>query len=360
MVFTYILFMIVLCLIPSFCVAAWASVLFFLIGKIRQKWLRCLLPVAVAGLFIAGNLPFQAFLYTILGENEVVMSGPYPGILLMIPSATILAMGVITPFLLIREQFAVKKPWHVIFAAATVAATYTALYNFIVFFGQNRALTQTVISAPYLQYVTLSSQFLVAMAVAAAVFGVLLFLQDAGRGISGNYRKWGIRVAIAGSLFLILPAAGTAGLAVFLWWALEKIHGMLLQAGIAVAALLGIALFGTALAGIPGMGTVVNFSIITLVVIAFAVLVPFLYLSGGIDKNRQTVILFAGAVAADIVLSLIAWVFELGNRLTSDPITIVTFAEGGMIFAACAYVAGHYLGTRQTLSLSRTKGGEVS
>ncbi|MFA5416118.1 MAG: hypothetical protein WC295_11530, partial [Methanoregula sp.] len=79
----------------------------------------------------------------------------------------------------------------------------------------------------------------------------------------------------------------------------------------------------------------------------------------GIERNWQPVILFTGAVAADIVLTLVAVAFDLGEWLTSDPITIVTFAEGGIIFAVCAYTAGQYLITHRKYPSPPAEGGEV-
>ena len=129
--------------------------------------------------------------------------------------------------------------------------------------------------------------------------------------------------------------------------------------GISAAALVVLALAGTMLMGIPGLEMVLNFSIFTMAIMAFAVLVPFLYFAPGIGKTWQPVILLAGAVAADLIMSLIAVVFELGERLTSDPVTILTFAEGGMIIAACAYAAGQYLVTRKNLRTLTVEAGEA-
>lgn len=330
-------------LILSVGVAAWASVLFYLIGKIPQKWLQLILPLVVALVFIVGDLPFLTFLYTIIGENEFLMSGPYMSIFSVIPFATILAMGVITPFPFIREHLILKRPWYAFFAASTVAVTYIFLHNFIVAFGPHQGPIPDLSGAQYVHSVTLFCQFLDAAVIAAAVFGVLLFLQHAGCLLAGHPRKRGILVGIAGCLLVLMPAAGVGGLAVFLRLILQKLPGRILQIGVATAAILVLALAGTMLSGIPGMGTIVDFAIITLVIMALAVLVPFLYIAPTLEKDWQTVILLAGAVAADIVLTLFATVFELGERLTYDPITILTFAEGGIIFAACAYTAGQYL-----------------
>jgi len=122
--------------------------------------------------------------------------------------------------------------------------------------------------------------------------------------------------------------------------------------GISATALVVLALACTMLMGIPGLEMVVYFSIFTMAIMAFAVLVPFLYIAPGIEKDWQPVILLAGAVTADLVLSLIAVVFDLGERLTADPVTILAFAGGGIIVAACAYCAGQYHVIRQKNSLS--------
>jgi hypothetical protein len=188
---------------------------------------------------------------------------------------------------------------------------------------------------------------------------VILFLQHAGCLLAGHPRKRGILVVIAGSLLVLMPAAGVGGLAVFLRLILQKLPGRILQIGVATAAVLVLALAGTMLSGIPGMGTIVDFAIITLVIMALAVLVPFLHIAPATEKDWQTVILLAGAVAADIVLSLVTITFDLGERLTSDPLTIATFAEGGIIFAACAYIAGQYLVTHRKNPSSPVEGGDV-
>lgn len=344
----------------SLCVAAWASVLFYLIGKITQKWLQVILPIAVALVFIAGDLPFQAFLYTILGENDLFISGPLSFLFVIpFPFSTILAMGVIAPFPLIREHLTLKRPWYAIFAASTVAGTYVFFQLFIVAFGPHNETPQNLIGAQYIHSVTLFCQFFEAMVIAAAVFGVILFLKYAGRLVAGHRWKRGILFGITCSLLVLLPAAGVGGLAVFFWRILQKIPGRILRIGVAIAALLAIALAGTILSGIPGMGTIVDFAIITLVIMALAMLVPFLYLGSDIEKDWQPVILLVGAVAADIVLSLVAVAFDLGERLTSDPITIVTFAEGGIIFAACACLAGQYLVVHRKHPSSPAVGDEV-
>ena len=346
-------------LILSLCVAVWASVLFYLFGKIPQKGLQMILPVVVALVFIAGEIPFKAFLYTILGENEFLMSGPYMSVFSVIPFATILAMGVIAPFPLIREHLTLKRPWYAIFAASTVVGTYIFLHNFIVAFGPHQETSRNLSWTPYFQSVTLFSQFLEAIVIAAAVFGVIVFLQYANRMLAGNRLRRGILALVAIILIVLLPATGIGGFALFLWLVMQKIPGRINPVVISVAAVLLLALTGTMLSGISGMGTVVDYAVITMAIMAFAVLVPFLYLAPGIERNWQPVILFTGAVAADIVLTLVATVFELGEWLTSDPITIVTFAEGGIIFAACAYTAGQYLITHQKYPSPPAEGGEV-
>jgi len=349
-------------LILSLIIAAWTSVLFYLFGKIPQKWIRTILPVAIALVLVASAPHLDAFLSRTFMGNEFFVSSPLVGFFLAIPFSlvTILAMGVITPFPLIREHLALKRPWYAIFAAATVVGTYIFLRNFIVAFGPHQYQPQNAFWMPYVQSLTLFSQFLDAMVIAAAVFGVILFLQHATRMLAGNHRKRGILVVIAVSLVVLLPAAGIGGLALFFRLVLQKIPGRILPMGISVATILLLALTGTMLSGISGMGTIVDYAVITMVIMAFAVLVPFLYLAPGIERNWQPVILFAGAIVTDIMLTLVATVFELGEWLTSDPITIVTFAEGGIIFAACAYTAGQYLITHRKYPSPPAEGGEVS
>jgi len=335
-------------LIISLCIAAWASGLFYLIGKIPQKRLQMILPVAVALVFIAGDIPFTIFVSSVLGENEFFRTGPYTFILSLIPFATIIAMGIIMPFPIIREHLTLKRAWYAIFAATTIAATYIYLYLFIQISGQNAEIPLNFIGGYYVQVLTAFCQILDAMVIAAAVFGAILFLQYVNELLAGHHHKRGILAVIAGALLILLPSAGIGGLVVFLWLVLRKIPGKLFPIGVSVIAVFMLALFGSMLAGIPGIGIVVDTAIITMFIMALAMLVPFLYLAPSIEGKWQVVILLTGAVAADIVLSVMGIVFGLGERLTADPITMVTFAEGGIIFAACAYAAGQYLVTHRT------------
>jgi hypothetical protein len=347
-------------LILSLCVAAWASILFYLIGKIHQKLLQLILPLVVALVFIAGDLSFNAFLSRTLGGNESFMSGPLMSILFIIPVpfATILAMGAIAPFPLIREHLSLKRPWLAVFAASTVAATYILFRGFVVSFGPHPG-AYDIYGNPWFHPLTLFSQFLAAMVIAAAVFGVILFLQYVNRLVAGHRWKRGILTITAASLIILLPAAGIGGLAIFFWLVLQKVPRRINRMGVAVAALFVLALTGTMLSGIPDRGMIADYAVITMVIMSLAVLVPFLYIAPSIGKDWQPVVLLAGAVAADLILSLIATVFDLGECLTSDPLTILTFAEGGIIFAAAAFIAAKYLVMRRDQRLSPAGVGEA-
>ncbi|MDO9323936.1 MAG: hypothetical protein Q7T80_03155, partial [Methanoregula sp.] len=192
-----------------------------------------------------------------------------------------------------------------------------------------------------------------------AVFGAILFLQQVHSLVADHPKKQLILLAVAASLFVLLPAAGIGGLAVFFMTILRRIPGKIIPMGISVVALVVLSLIGSMLIGINGLELVVYFFIFPMVIMSFAVLVPFLYFAPGIGKTWQPVILLAGAVAADLILSLIAVVFELGGRLTSDPVTLLTFAEGGMILAACAFAAGQFLVTRHNSPSSSATAGEA-
>jgi len=330
-------------LIPSLCIATWASVLFYLIEKIPQRWLRITAPFAVALVFIACALPLTRFFYTTFGQNEVLMAGPFMEMLTQIPLVTVIAMGVIAPYPLIQKSLALTREWLAIFAAATVAGICLFLYYMIVAFGTHRSIPSELIDASYAQSLILLGQFIGAAVIAAAVFGSILFLVHADRLLAGHRRRRGILAAICCTCILVLPAAGTGGLAVFLWQVLHRLHGRLVPICTAILAVIILSLAGSALAALAGLELVINFTIITIVIMAFAVLIPFLYIAPGIRADWDPVILFAGAVVADLLLSLVAVGLGLGERLTPDPMTMVAFACGGIILAACVYAAGGYL-----------------
>lgn len=340
-------------------VAALASLFSYLIERIPLKWLHVVIPVAVALVFSAGERPFQSFMYTSLSANDFLLLGSFISIIHVIPQACILAMGVITPFPLIRKHLTLKREWHAIFAAAMIAVTGIYLLNMSIALGPRMGTYPDISRIPYIEFFTWLSQFLEAMVIAAAVFGAILFLQHVQSIVAGHPRNQSILLAVAACLLVFLPAAAIGGLAVFFMTILKRIPGRIIPMGISVVALVVLALAGTMLMGIPGLEMVVYFSIFTMAIMAFAVLVPFLYFAPGIGKAWQPVILLAGAVAADLFLSLIAVVFELGERLTSDPVTVLTFAEGGMILAACAYAAGVYLVTRRDSPSSPATEGEA-
>jgi hypothetical protein len=330
-------------LIPSLRIAAWASVLFYLIEKIPQKWLRTTAPFAVALVFIACAFPLTRFFYATFGQNEILMAGPFMGILTQIPLATVIATGVIAPYPLIRKALNLKREWLAIFAAATVAGICLFLSYMIIAFGPHTSIPSELIDASYAQALILLGQFFDAAVIAAAVFGSILFFVHADRLLAGHRRRRGILAAICCTCILVLPAAGTGGLAVFLWQVLHRLHGRLVLICTAVLAVIVFSLAGSAMAGLAGLELVINFTIITIVIIAFAVLIPFLFMAPGIRADWHQVILLAGAVAADLLLSLIAALLRLGERLTPDPMTMVAFACGGIVLSASAYAAGGYL-----------------
>jgi hypothetical protein len=340
-------------------VAVIASLFSYLIQKIPQKWLHVVIPVAVALVFSAGERPFQSFMYTSLSANDFLLLGSFITIIHVIPQACILAMGVITPFPLIRKHLTLKREWHAVFAAAMIAVTGIYLHNMFIALGPRMGTYPDISRIPYIEFYSGLSPFLAAMVIAAAVFGAILFLQQVHSLVADHPRKLSILLAVVVSLFVLLPAAGVGGLAVFFMTILRRIPGRIIPMGISVVALVVLSLLGSMLLGIPGLELVVYFFIFPMAIMAFAVLVPFLYFTPSIGKAWQPVILLAGAVAADLILSLIAVVFELGERLTSDPVTILTFAEGGMILAACAYAAGVYLVTRRDSRSSPATAGET-
>ncbi|MFA4860062.1 hypothetical protein [Methanoregula sp.] len=340
-------------------VAALASLFSYLIGRIPQRWLQAILPVAIALVFIAGERPFQSFMYTSLSANDALLLGSFVTIIHVIPQACILAMGAITPFPLIREHLTLKREWHAIFAAAMIAVTGIYLQNMFIAFGPRMGTYLDISRIPYIEFFTGLSQFVEAMVIAAAVFGAILFLQHVQSLVASHPCKQSILLAVVTSLFVLLPAAAIGGLAVFFMTILKRIPGRMIPMGISAAALVVLSLIGSILMGIPGLERVLYFSLFTMAIMAFAVLVPFLYFAPGIGKTWQPVILLAGAVAADLILSLIAVSFELGERLTADSVTILTFAEGGMIIAAGAFAVRQFLVTRDNSPSSPAMAGEA-
>ena len=346
-------------LIPALCIAALATLFYCLLEKIRQVWLRVIIPVAIAIVFMVGDRPFQSFMYTSLSANDLLLLGSFISIVHVIPTFGILAMGAITPFSFIRDQITLKRTWYAVFAAATIVFLSTSLFNMFISLGPRMGTYPDISGMPYIGFFTGLSQFLESMVIAATVFGAILFLQQVRSLVAGHPRKQGILLAVAGSLFVLLPAAGIGGLSVFFMTILKRIPGKLIPMGISAAALVVLSLIGSILMGIPGLEMILYFSLFTMAIMAFAVMVPFLYFAPGIGKTWQPVILLAGAVAADLILSLIAVAFELGERLTADPVTILTFAEGGMIIAACAFAVGQFLVTRYNSPSSPAMAGEA-
>lgn len=340
-------------------VALLASLFSYLIQKIPQRWLQAILPVAIALVFIAGERPFQSFMYTSLSANNVLLLGTFVTIIQVIPQACILALGVITPFSLIRKHLFLKREWHAVFAAAMIAVTVIYLHNMFIAFSPRMGTYPDISRIPYSEFFTGLSPFLAAMMIAAAVFGAILFLQQLNSLVADHPKKQSILLTAVASLFVLLPAAGIGGLAVFFMTILRRIPGRIIPMGISGAALVVLSLLGSMLRGIDGLELVVYFFIFPMTIMAFAVLVPFLYIAPGIRADWQPVLLLAGAVAADIILSSIAIVLDLGERLTSDPLTILTFAEGCMILAACAFVAGKYLVMQRDPRLPAAGAGEM-
>ncbi|MDO9323585.1 MAG: hypothetical protein Q7T80_01370, partial [Methanoregula sp.] len=215
--------------------------------------------------------------------------------------------------------------------------------------GPYPTVTDSFLGTSTLEIMFQSCIFLGAMIIAAAVFGVILFLQHAGSLIAAHHHRKGILIGMVLSLLVLLPAAGVGGLAVFFRLVLQKISGRILRMGVVIGAVLVLALAGTVLSGIYGMGSVVDLTILTMVIIALAVLVPFLYIFPVSGNDRDTVILLTGAVIADIVLLLFTIVLSLGEWLSPDLIRILTFAAGGMVIAGCIYSAGLYLITNRKI-----------
>jgi hypothetical protein len=330
-------------------VAVCASVVSYLIGKVPDKRAQAILPVAIALIFIAGYTPIDNFFRNAVAGNELLWSIQSLSMLFQIPFIIIVAMGAITLFPLVREHLTLTRPWFAIVAASVVAADYINIRNFMIsmMHGPYPTEISNFLGTSLLEIVFQSCIFLSAMILSAAVFGVILFLQHAGSLVAAHRDRRGILICIVISLLILLPAAGVGGLAVFFRLVLQKLPGRILQIVVATGAVLVLALAGIVLSGISGMGSVVDLTILTMVIMALAVLVPFLYFFPVSGNDRDAVILLAGAVAADIVLSLLAVTLDLGERLTADPVSILTFASGGMVFAGCIFCAGLYIVTHQ-------------
>ena len=339
-------------------VAVCASGLYYLIGKITDKRVQAILPVAIALVFIAGYTPLDHFFRSVVAGSEFLRSNPSLSMVFQIHFMIIVAMGVITLFPLIREHLTLKRPWFAVVAASIIAADYINLHNFMInmMHGPYPTVIGNFLGTPTLEIMFQSCIFLGAMIIAAAVFGVILFLQHVRSLIAAHHHRKGILIGMVLSLLVLMPAAGVGGLAVFFRLVLQKISGRILRMGMVIGAVLVLALAGTVLSGIYGMGSVVDLTILTMVIIALAVLVPFLYLFPVSGNDRDIVILLTGAVIADIVLLLFTVAMDPGEWLTPDLISILTFAAGGMVIAGCIYSAGQYLIThRKSLSASDVK-----
>lgn len=337
--------------------AAFTSLLYWLIERVPQRWLQIVITLVVVAFFIAGERPINVFLYSGLGANELLLIGPFISIIHGIPTACILAMAVILSFLFIREHLRMKRAWLGIFLAGTTAITMNFFQNMLISFGPNHGTPSSIYTMPYIEIISRSVEFFQVFVAASAVFGAFIFLQHVSVIARDHPSRRGILAASAISLLVLLPAAGIGGLSVYITTILGKCSGRLAPMVLSLAAMITFALAGSLLMGISGMDRILSFFIITTIVMAFALVVPFLYFAPGIGRIWQPVILLAGAAAADLVLSAIAVLLDLGERLTPDPLTILTFAEGGMILSACSCFTALYLVRRYAPSYPA---GEVS
>lgn len=341
-----ILALVLFMLIPSALAAGFATLLFCLLDRIRSRSLQIAI-VLVAGIaFIIGERPFHVFAYTSLGANELMLLGPLFSLVDMIPLALILSTGVLVSFLLIREHLGLKRAWAGVFVAGTIAIAVDFLKNFLIAFGPPNGRSSAIYSMPYYDLISRSGEVLLIFIAASAVFGMYIFIRQAGTLASGRRHQRGIRMAVVAGLLITLPAAAAGGLAVYLASICSKCSGRLVPMLLSLAAMVGVGIGGSLLRGIPGIEMLVGLFIIPTVVMAFAAVIPFVYFASGIQKTWQPVILLAGTAAADLALSAIAVFLDLGDRLTADPLTILTFAEGGIILAAFAFAAGNYLVAR--------------
>jgi hypothetical protein len=339
--------------------AAFASLLYWLIERTPQRWLQIAITIVVAAFFIAGERPINVLMYSGLGANEFLLLGPFISIIQVIPLACILSMAIILPFLLIREHLCLKRAWAGVFFAGTIAVTMNFFQNLLISSGPNHGTSSAIYTMPYIDIIYRSVEFFQVFVAASAVFGAFIFLQHINVLAAGHPSRRGILAASAISLLVFLPAAGIGGLSVYIATLLGKFSGRLAPMALSLAAMIAFAIAGSLLMGISGMDRILSFFIIATIVMAFAVVVPFSYFAPGIGKIWQPVILLAGAAAADLVLTAIAVLLDLGGRLTSDPLTVLTFAEGEMILSACSCFAAMYL-VRRYASSSSSPAGEVS
>ncbi|AGB02884.1 hypothetical protein [Methanoregula formicica] len=333
-------------LIPSALAAGFAVLLFCLLDRIRSRRVQIALVLAVGILFIVGERSFHVFAYQSLGANELMLLGPLFSLIDMIPLALILGTGVIVSFLLIRDHLGLKRAWAGVFVAGTIAIGVDFVKNFLVAFGPPNGRSTAIYSMPYYDLISKFGEVLLIFVAASAVFGMYIFIRYAATLAAGHRSKRGIHAAVVIGLLVTLPAAAVGGLAVYLATLCSKCSGRLVPILLALGAMVVVGTGGSFLMGIPDIERMVGLFIIPTIVMALAAIIPFVYFSRTIPKTWQPVILFTGTAAADLALSAIAVLLDLGDRLTSDPITILTFAEGGIILAALAFAAGNYLVAR--------------
>jgi hypothetical protein len=341
-----ILLIVLFMLVPSALVSGFITLLFCLLDRIRSRRVQIAIVLAAGIVFIVGERPFHVFVYTSLGANELMLLGSLFSLVDMIPQAFILGTGVLVSFLLIRDHLLLKRAWAGLFVAGTIAITIDFLKNFMTSMGSNPGGTSEIYSIPYIDVIGRTSEVLLIFVIASAVFGAFIFLRHTSAVTAGHKHRKGILAAVAIGLLVTTPAAAAGGLAVYIATLFSNYPKRLAPMLLSLATMIVFGIGGSLLMGVSGMERAVDIFIIPTIVMAFAAVIPFVYCAPAIPKTWQPVILLAGTAAADLALSAIAIFLDLGNRLTADPLTILTFAEGGIIFAALAFVLGKYVITR--------------
>lgn len=333
-------------LIPSAFAAGFATLLFCLLDRIRSRRVQIAIVLCAGILFIIGERPFHVFAYTSLGANELMLLGPLYSLVDLIPQAFILGTGFIVSFLLIRDHLGLKRAWAGVFVAGTIAITIDFLKNFMISMGPHHGESTAIYSMPYYDVIGRSGEVLLIFIIASALFGMYLFIRRAGTLAAGHRHQRGIQTAVVAGLLVTLPAAAAGGLAVYFETIMSKCSGRLVPMLLSLGAMVAVGIGGSFLMGIPDIERILNLAFIPTIVMAFAAVIPFVYFASGIPKTWQPVILLVGTAVADLALTGIAILLDLGDRLTADPLTILTFAEGGIILAALTFAAGNYLVTR--------------
>lgn len=357
--FFAILMIVLLMLVPSALMSGFITLLFCLLDRIRSRRVQVAIVLAAGIIFIAGERPFHVFIYTSLGANELMLLGPLFSLVDVIPLALILGTGVLVSFLLIRDHLDLKRAWAGVFVAGTVAITLDFLKNFMISMGSNPGGTSEIYSVPYIDLIGRTSEVLLIFVIASAVFGAFIFLRHTSVLAAGHSHRKGILAAAAFGLLVTLPAAAAGGLAVYIATLFSNYPKRLAPMLLSLAVMIVFGIGGSLLMGISGMVRAVDLFIIPTIVMACAAVIPFVYCAPAIPKAWQPVILLAGTAAADLALFAIAVLLDLGDRLTADPLTILTFAEGGIIVAALAFVLGKYVVTRHDIARSLPVAEEV-